>query len=189
MFFFQKKRGPEKMGNIVLKEDGFTPIIQATDKDKVPTAYMNLAQSYVDKIASQPEVRKSQWRNVWVISRDTGDFILQCGFDTLLPHHSISRTGQMHHAFGGVQVDFSRQIAEIRAWLPIKENIRMIIGPGDEYLVWINLILPPYNPREETIKAQEAEIARLKEMLYWSPQGQGFQDTKTHFKETSENLN
>lgn len=170
------------MGNIVLKEDGFTPIIQATDKDKVPAAYMKLAQSYVDKIASQPDVRKSKWRNVWAIATDKGGYFLQCGFETLLPHHPIEHTG-------GTKIDFSRQIAEIRTWLPIQDEIRMIIGPGDEYLVYIELILPPFDPREETIRAQEAEIARLKEMLYWSPQGQGFQQTHTHFQETAKNFN
>jgi hypothetical protein len=180
------------MGNIVLKEDGFTPVVDVDKSVKeIPLPYVQLAQSYVDKIAKHPHVRKSEWKNVWVLSaKDEGTFALQCGFTTLMPYHPTAHSGRLP-IFGGPQIDFSSQITEMRSWLPIKSNakIRMIIGPGDEYLVWIDLILPTYeDQRDEEIRVKDAEIARLQEMLYWSPQGEGFQQTHVHFQETVKNM-
>lgn len=179
------------MGNIVLKEDGFTPIVQVSPPEsgekEIPVPYRELAQSYVDKIAIHPHVRKSEWQNVWVLPSGPGGehFGLQCGFKTLMPYHPTEYFGRLS-IFGGDPVDFSNQIAEMRSWVPIKSDakIRMIIGPCDEYLVRFDLVLPTYDDlRDEEIRAKDAEIARLKEMLYWSPQGEGFKQTHVHFQE------
>lgn len=178
------------MGNIVLKEDGFTPIVQVypfePGEKEIPVPYRELAQSYVDKIASHPHVRKSEWHKVWVMSSgNDGKYKLLCGFKTLMPYHPTEHSGRLP-CFGGPVVDFSSQIAEMRSWVPIKSDakIQMRIGPVDEYVVCFDLVLPTYEDiRDEEIRAKDAEITRLKEMLYWSPQGEGFKQTHVHFQE------
>ncbi len=179
------------MGNIVLKEDGITPRVPATyqdDNDKVcdvPEPYLKLAQAYIDTMAAHEDVRASTWRNVYIFGGDKrGKFVLQCGFDTLRPCFPEPFSGP-HPMSTGVPVDFTAQMASVCTWLPgsvEKTHLRMNIGPANEYLFWITLVLPrPDDIRDARLRELEAENARLKEELYWSPGGEGYQSTRDHF--------
>jgi hypothetical protein len=160
------------MGNVVMKGDGYTPDVAISLKlsDNIPLDYINIAHVYVDKLSIH--VRGSKWTDIQIIKTNRGTFQLQCGFKTLLPHFPVPFEGIIP-VFGGPKVDFTAQLNEIRTWIPINDTIRMEIGPDLDYLIWIELVIPPFDIREEQLKMKDAEIARLKEMLYWSPNGQG----------------
>lgn len=168
------------MGNIVMKEDGFTPIINSSEM--VPHCVVQIAQYYVNKLAIQPDVQRSKWNRVDVKENEEkkGTYVLYCGFDTLLPHHCERYNGTLNIG-PKVYVDFTQQMSKVRKWLSItkQEDVSMEVGQICGLKVMINL--PSI---EDILRAKDDEITRLTEMLYWSPQGEGFRQTQSHFYES-----
>lgn len=176
------------MGNLVFKDDGYTPIIESENKNnfEIPKYYIQLAQSYVDKLVSQPHIKNSKWAACFInVERHKTiqpTYSLQCGFYTLLPHFTDEYNGPpvLYYETTG---DYAKQRIEISKWLSIKkEYIWIKIGINDEYEVVI--YLPSL---DEIVQTKDSEIELLKNMLYWSPQGEGFKKTQEHFKEITRN--
>jgi hypothetical protein len=183
-----KKRGvfkKKRMGNLVFKDDGFTPIIESKTKDnfEIPKYYTQLAQSYVDKLVTQHHIRNSKWAacfiDVEVHKTMPPTYSLKCEFFTLLPRFPEEYNGPPELYYTNTR-EYVKQRIEFSKWLSIKEeSVWMKIGLNDEYEVII--YLPSL---DEIIQTKDSEIELLKNMLYWSPQGEGFQKTQEHFEET-----
>lgn len=128
------------MGNkITLKEDGFTPIVVSSHyKETVPQSYIDLAQSYVDKLAVQPDVKKSEWKSIDVEAKEQGIYFLKCWFNSLLPHHPDRYNGPPC-LYNENWKDFIPQVEEIKKWLSLSEGVSMTLGTFDDYIVIIQL--------------------------------------------------
>lgn len=132
------------MGNaIVFKEDGFTPILPGPDEyvKRVPLAAVDIAQSYVGRLASQPAVRNSKWANICIKETDEqGKYALHCGFYTLLPYHPERYNG-VPDIYNEDRTNYIPQITEIKKWLSLtnEDVVWMKLGINDEYVVIINL--------------------------------------------------
>lgn len=160
-----------------MKEDGFTPIVDDPEKHVtwVPPLVAQIAQHFVNKLAIQPDVRRSKWSRTKIKEKEKGTYVLYCGFYTLYPYHCERYNGPQNLR------DFTQQTSEIRKWLSItkQEDVSMHIGMYGDYVVKINL-----SSIEDILRAKDDEITRLTEMLYWSPQGEGFRQTQSHFYES-----
>jgi len=145
-----------------------------------------LAERYVSSLAERPEIRASEWYNCQLFyfaeendkTKKMGSrYILSLGFVKLMPYFPEPFVGG-----GGVCPNFAEQVSLMRSWMNCNGPVEICIGPMDEY--WVSIALVVNNAVEELLHAKDVEIARLREQLYWSPNGgQGYAETQTHFEQ------
>jgi hypothetical protein len=140
------------MGGVLMKPDGFTPLIDRYWCRSIPDKVIHFAQHLIDCIAVVPEVRESTWTKATVY--DHG-FIDNCyvSFRILYPcfprpfeRPEFIRAMPNRDADIAIMpfkqaVDFSVQIEHVRQWLgtdrfPIRMEISSL---NDDYTIWISL--------------------------------------------------
>jgi hypothetical protein len=129
------------MGGVMMKPDGFTPMLDETKSVGVPPAVFAWAQHAVDRIASCRDVCASKWTSVRIINQYVvcGDgYLLQCTFSTLQPCFPLPYT----KSGISTNIDFSEQIQRVYAWLGTdRYPVYMELSPWNDYTV--NIILKP----------------------------------------------
>jgi len=197
------------MGNTTFKEDGTTPVIEIGEsyKGEIPPNVIKLAETIIDTLCADENVKKSTWHNTCrlmnknIAKNDNTRshyYLLTFSFSCAYPYATViqrNTAGDYNPFYCPPNQDKQKEYFEK---LLGRKLDRCCIGQmNDDYLFMLELtddpedILFRLQAKDEIIKnmketireiteQKDKKIAELKNQIYWIA-GEGHDQTKQHF--------